>query len=296
MASQRQTPTMLIRNKASSTSKPPPKFDHEMAEIYKRVAQNHYQETGPWKLMLNAIRQTNAPAMASFNVLDLASGPGEPAALIAKEFHQANVISTDFSEDMVTLAAETAAKIPNMSVEQADMQNLQFESSSFDIITCCYGFMFPPDKEKAIQEAHRCLKPGGTLIATTWNKSPMMELARDIMTKVLGEQPPPPPLNPMSLSEKDLFESTLTKHGFIDVKSQQSTYPFVMANDEELCFKMTTMLVKDKLEELNAWDQARDAYNEFSPRYISVDEDGSNLIDGNVFKLTLCKKAVVEDM
>lgn len=175
-----ETRPILIRgNKASSTSKPPPKFDHEMSELYKRVAaqNDHYQETGPWNLMLNAIRQkTNAPAMASFNVLDLASGHGEPAALIAKEFHQANVISTDFSEDMVALAAETAMNIPNMSVEQADMQNLRFESSLFDIITCSYGFMFPPDKEKAIQEAHRCLKPGGTLIATTWNKLPMMAL------------------------------------------------------------------------------------------------------------------------
>ena len=114
---------------------------------------------------------------------------------------------------------------------------------------------------------------------------------------MLGEQHPPPPLNPtMSLSEKDLFESMLlTKNGFIDVKSQQSSYPIILPNEEEFCFKLTTMVVKDKLEELKAWDQARDAYNELSPQYISVDEDGSNLVDGNVFKLTLCTKATVED-
>jgi len=276
----------------SAVKNPEPKFDHEMAELYQRVAKNHYHESGPWNLMLQTIQESNiVKSSASFKVLDLASGHGEPASLIAQTFpSQATVMSTDYSDEMVALAQERSHEIPNMSAQQADMQYLPFSSEEFDIITCSYGFMFPLDKSKAISEAYRCLKPGGMLLATTWDRLPMMELVRGIMTKVLGQTPPPPPLNPMSLSEPNLFEGMLKEGGFVNLESRQSTYPFVMANDHDFSFKMTTMLVKDKLGELNAWDKAREAYNELIPHYATVDDDGCYVIDGSIFKYTVCYK------
>ena len=158
------------------------------------------------------------------------------------------------------------------------MQDLRFESNSLDVITCSYGFMFPPDKDKAIAEAYRVLKPGGVLIATTWNQLPLMALVGDIMTKVLklDQRPPPPPLNPMSLSEPHLFESMLEQGGFEVMTSTTSSYPFVLASDHDFSFKMVTMLIKDKLNELNEWDTARDT-----------------VIDDNVFKLTVAKKPIM---
>lgn len=284
-------------NPAPTSTNPEPKFDHEMAELYQRVANNHYHEAGPWNLMLQTIQKSDIVANSSsssspFKVLDLASGHGEPSATIAKTFpSQAIVTSTDYSEEMVALAVERSRDIPNMTAQQADMQNLPFESEEFDIITCSYGFMFPPDKSKAIREAHRCLKPGGMLLATTWNKTPMMELVKGIMTKVLGEDPPPPPLNPMSLSEPNLFENMLKEGGFVNVESRTSTYPFVLANDHDFSFRMTTMLLKDKLSELDAWGTAREAYNDLIPQFATTDQDGNNVLNGSLFKYTVCYKA-----
>ena len=37
------------------------------------------------------------------------------------------------------------------------------------VVTCCYGYMFPTEKETALAETLRVLKPGGTLVATTWD-------------------------------------------------------------------------------------------------------------------------------
>lgn len=48
------------------------------------------------------------------------------------------------------------------------------DDNSMDIVTCCYGYMFPADKDKALEETFRVLKPGGTLIATTWDKVDMI--------------------------------------------------------------------------------------------------------------------------
>jgi ubiquinone/menaquinone biosynthesis C-methylase UbiE len=285
----------------NSNTNDTPKFDAEMAHLYQRVAENHYHETGPWNLMLQAFQKTAVVATetaettskdASFRLLDLASGHGEPCTLFATQYPKAQLISTDFSNDMVELAKERTQHLSNVSVEQADMQDLRFDSNSFDCITCSYGFMFPPDKDKAIAEAYRVLKPGGVLIATTWNQLPLMALVGDIMAKVLklDQRPPPPPLNPMSLSEPGLFSSMLERGGFEQIATKTSSYPFVLAADHDFSFKMVTMLIKDKLNELNEWDTARDAYNGLIHQYAFVDADGNTVIDDNVFQLIVAKK------
>ena len=115
------------------------------------------------------------------------------------------------------------------------------------------------------------------------------------MTKVFkwDQRPPPPPLNPMSLSEPHLFESMLEQGGFELMTSTTSSYPIVLASDHDFSFKMVTMLIKDKLNELNEWDTARDAYNSLISHYAFVDDNGNTVIDDNVFKLTVAKKPIM---
>ena len=128
-------------------------------------------------------------------MLDLASGPAEPAATIAKALPDSTIIATgpflsrrpatdaqprhatqptnenppDFSEDMVASATKIVESLPNASAQQADASDLSaFEDGSIDVVTCCYGYMFPADKDAAIAETFRVLKPGGIMVATTW--------------------------------------------------------------------------------------------------------------------------------
>jgi len=49
----------------------------------------------------------------------------------------------------------------------------EFADNSFDVVTSCYGYMFVDDKQKAIDETCRVLKPGGTLVATYWRTLPL---------------------------------------------------------------------------------------------------------------------------
>lgn len=92
--------------------------------------------------------------------------PPQPrfAATIANELPYAKVISTDLSPDMVEMARRNAAfeDIPNLEAAAADMQNLSplFQDGEFDVVTCCYGYMFPPNKQQALNETFRVLKPG----------------------------------------------------------------------------------------------------------------------------------------
>ena len=65
--------------------------------------------------------------------------------------------------------------VPNVTPLLANAEDLStIDDNSMDIVTCCYGYMFPADKDKALEETFRVLKPGGTLIATTWDRVDMI--------------------------------------------------------------------------------------------------------------------------
>ena len=71
-----------------------------------------------------ACKQVSEIAKPGHTVLDIASGPGEPALTIAKALPQLRVFSTDCSVPMTVQATEAAAEagVKNMEVKVADMQ------------------------------------------------------------------------------------------------------------------------------------------------------------------------------
>jgi len=209
-----------------------------------------------------------------------------------------------------------------LSALPAPTQALPFENASVDVLTCCYGFMFPEDKALALRECFRVLRPGGTLIATTWDKTNMINVVKDVMTAVLGKEPPPPPINPLALSEPGLFEGMLTDAGFTDVSTTTSTYPFDFGKDPAFQFKIGTLMVKDKLVELGAEAVAevalrpsprafpqpqsarcdgglscgstrcfsQEAYFKNIGKYTSKSPEGNLILDGNTFRLSVGTK------
>ena len=106
-------------------------------------------------------------------VLDLASGPGDPAIAIAQALPQAQVTATDLAPKMCELAAQRAKKLAltNFTAQPADAQDLQgFAGSSFDLVTCQYAIFALPDCDSALREVLRVLKPGGMFMATCWGE------------------------------------------------------------------------------------------------------------------------------
>lgn len=105
------------------------------------------------------------------NVLDVASGTGEPGLTIASKMKFGKVIVTDLSEDMLGIAKENALKrgISNIELYPCDVTELPFADNSFDAVSCRFGFMFFPDMQTAANEMTRVLKPGGKIAASVWN-------------------------------------------------------------------------------------------------------------------------------
>jgi demethylmenaquinone methyltransferase/2-methoxy-6-polyprenyl-1,4-benzoquinol methylase len=100
------------------------------------------------------------------NVLDCATGTGD----LAIEFKKAvggdgTVLGTDFSPEMLQPAPLKAAK-QGLHIEfaQADVTELPFEASTFDIASISFGIRNVQDPLKGLSELARVVKPGGTVM------------------------------------------------------------------------------------------------------------------------------------
>lgn len=109
------------------------------------------------------------PAPVSI-ALEIAAGTGRVTRHIRECIPAASkLIASDISEEML---AEAKKKLSHLDIDwqHIDAQQLPFKDNSLDLVVCCFGYMFVPDKRKAFAEAYRVLRPGRKLLFTTWDK------------------------------------------------------------------------------------------------------------------------------
>ncbi len=96
-------------------------------------------------------------------LLDVASGDGQSAMLAAREFG-ASVTGVDYGEQAVLGAIESArSEGLELSIRFArgDAEDLALPDDSFDAALCECSICTFPDKERAVGEIARVLRPGG---------------------------------------------------------------------------------------------------------------------------------------
>ena len=75
-----------------------------------------------------------------------------------------HVTAIDYAEKMVEICKAKYTRYPNVNIMVQQVENLQFPSESFDVITCFGLFPHLENKEKALCQMNRVLKSGGRLI------------------------------------------------------------------------------------------------------------------------------------
>ena len=182
----------------------------------------HYdQYLGPVYFEPYAIEVTNRIDPSSVNLaLELASGTGRVTRHLRKVLSpKAKLIASDISEEMLAVAKEKLTN-ENIDWQIINAQELPFGDNSIDLVVCCFGFMFVPDRAKAFAEAFRVLRPGGMLIFSTWDKleanGPSF-INRTIVEKYLGE-PLPASFNlASSMHDESSIKSLLEEAGFSNI-------------------------------------------------------------------------------
>jgi demethylmenaquinone methyltransferase / 2-methoxy-6-polyprenyl-1,4-benzoquinol methylase len=111
-------------------------------------------------------------AAAGHRVLDIASGTGDLAQAFAKRVGpQGMVVHTDINEAMLS---EGRDRLTNEGVilptTLCDAEHLPFADHSFDIVSVAFGLRNMTNKDQALREMCRVLKPGGRLLVLEFSK------------------------------------------------------------------------------------------------------------------------------
>jgi ubiquinone/menaquinone biosynthesis C-methylase UbiE len=96
--------------------------------------------------------------------LDVGTGTGAGALLLAREFPQASVRGVDFSDEMIREAGGKVGLDPSgrVAFRVADAADLPYDDESFDLVV---HLNMPP----FIAEVARVLRPGGhVVVASSW--------------------------------------------------------------------------------------------------------------------------------
>ncbi len=153
-------------------------------------------------------------------VLDIGSGSGETVLAIAEKVGSTGkAVGVDFSPEGIRLARETAKKRSLEGIAEFHQTNaveLPFSDNSFDAVISECVVCLIQDKQKALNEKVRVLKPGGRVImhdVITWAPMPKaMREDKGLYCSCVG--------GAVSLNE---YEEMLKKAGLANIKTVDFT-------------------------------------------------------------------------
>jgi SAM-dependent methyltransferase len=131
-------------------------------------------------------------------VLDVATGPGEPALSIAGIVGSGgSVVGVDVVPAMVAAARREAdtRRLGNVSFRAASGDELPFANASFDAVVSRFGVMFFPSPVAGLREMLRVLEPGGRIAMAVWHharNNPFHSILADIFERFVPSPPPDP--------------------------------------------------------------------------------------------------------
>jgi len=138
---------------------------------------------------------------AGQRVLDVACGTG----VLAREARRrtgAHVVGLDPSTGMLTVARELA---PEVEWRRGRAEAMPFADQSFDAVLSQFGLMFM-ERDKAIREMLRVLRPGGRLVVAVWDSAeniPAFAAEISLLERLAGTQAADALRAPFALGDRE---------------------------------------------------------------------------------------------
>jgi len=254
---------MSTPHKAEPTKTEPTSAEPSWGNSYRLVA------TEKWKAKSAAMGKAVTEALVEYahprpgmQVLDLASGTGEPAiSFAARVGGQGHVTALDLSTEVLEIAKNRARErgLQNFSTQQADAHTLPFGDNSFDLATSRFGIMFFRDVTLALRELRRVLRPNARACFLAWGSidQPYWRSTMGVVHRhVGGFLLQPDGHNPFRFSQPGSLSTILQAAGFHDVQEETRTVPWKWPGTPE-----------------EVWEQAQAVSVPFRPLLDRVPED-----------------------
>lgn len=91
------------------------------------------------------------------------------------------LVLTDISEGMLATAQNQIGSLHNVTYQIVDIQDIPFESNSFDIVIANMMLYHVPDLKKGLSEVKRVLKKGGSFYCATFGEHGIIEYIVDLL-------------------------------------------------------------------------------------------------------------------
>lgn len=173
-------------------------------------------------------------------ILDIATGTGDFALLLAKRIKPQHIVGADISEGMMAVGREKVKEegLQNViSFQHEDCMQLSFPDGSFDAVTSSYGVRNFQNLDKGLQEMQRVLRPGGHLLIvelTPPPRFPMKQLfwiyahvVMPLLGRLISHDDSAYTYLPASMEafpQPEQMEGILRKVGFAEVQWRRFTF------------------------------------------------------------------------
>ena len=173
-------------------------------------------------------------------ILDIATGTGDIALLLAKRIKPQHIVGADISEGMMAVGREKVKEegLQNViSFQYEDCMQLSFPDGSFDAVTSSYGVRNFQNLDKGLQEMQRVLRPGGHLLIVELTPPPSFPMKQlfwlyahvvmPLLGRLISHDDSAYTYLPASMEafpQPEQMEGILRKAGFTEVQWRRFTF------------------------------------------------------------------------
>ena len=163
-----------------------------VGDLFSSVAENYDVMNDAMSLGMHRLWKKILIELAAISendvILDIASGTGDIAKLISKEYPSTEIYMTDINMDMLSQGRDRSINesfYKNCHFCQLSGEMMPVGDETFDVITIGFGLRNVTNKEKGLEEMRRCLKKSGRLLVLEFSK-PINPFFRKFMTGILS--------------------------------------------------------------------------------------------------------------